>query len=97
MEEQQVGSKQIIDALQSMNNSTAEVKTASSEMTEGNKQILAEIHKLQTATDAIKDSVQEMHIGAERINETGAALSDISGKMAGNIKQIGAEIDLFKV
>ncbi|MCR4627866.1 MAG: HAMP domain-containing protein [Treponema sp.] len=97
MEEQQLGSKQIIDALQSMNNSTAEVKTASSEMTVGNKQILAEIHKLQSATDAIKDSVQEMHIGARRINETGAALSEISGKMAGNIKQIGSEIDLFKV
>ncbi len=97
MEEQQIGSKQIIDALQSMNNSTSEVKTASSEMTEGNKQILSEIKKLQTATETIKDSIQEMHTGAERINETGAALSTISGQVTENIKQIGAEIDLFKV
>ena len=97
MEEQQIGSKQIIDALQSMNNSTSEVKIASSEMTEGNKQILSEIEKLQTATDAIKDSIQEMHTGAQRINETGAALTAISGKVADNIKKIGSEIDLFKV
>ena len=33
----------------------------------------------------------------ERGEPYGAALSEISGKMAGNIKQIGAEIDLFKV
>ncbi|MCR4954574.1 MAG: methyl-accepting chemotaxis protein, partial [Treponema sp.] len=74
-----------------------EVKTASAEMTEGNKHILAEINKLQTATDTIKDSIAEMHIGAIKINETGSALSQISGKMADNIKQIGTEIDLFKV
>ena len=97
MEEQQIGSKQIIDALQSMNNSTSEVKVASAEMTEGNKQILSEIQKLQTATDLIKESIHEMHTGAQRINETGAALSTISGKVADNIKKIGEEIDLFKV
>ena len=97
MEEQQIGSKQIIDALQSMNNSTAEVHAASNEMTEGNKQILAEVQKLQNATDTMKDSISEMDTGARRINETGAALTVISGQVAENIKQIGSEIDLFKV
>lgn len=97
MEEQQIGSKQIIEALQSMNNSTSEVRSASNEMTEGNKHILSEIQKLQIATDTMKDSIEEMHIGAERINQTGAALSEFSGKVADNIKQIGSEIDLFKV
>jgi len=97
MEEQQIGSKQIIDALSSMNDSTSEVKTASTEMTEGNRQILAEVQKLQLATDTIKDSIQEMHQGAEHINQTGAELFSISGKMADNIKEIGSEIDLFKV
>ncbi len=97
MEEQQIGSKQIIEALQSMNNSTSEVRSASNEMTEGNKHILSEIQKLQDATDTMKDSIEEMHVGAERINQTGAALSTISGSVAENIKQIGSEIDLFKV
>ena len=97
MEEQQIGSKQITDALQSMNDSTSEVRAASGEMTEGNKHILSEIQKLQIATETMKDSIQEMHSGAQRINETGAALSTISGQMADNITKIGAEIDLFKV
>lgn len=97
MEEQQIGSKQIIDALKSMNSSTSEVKVASEEMTEDNKQILAEIDKLQLATDMIKDSIQQMQIGAQRINDTGVALSKISVKVGENIRQIGGEIDLFKV
>ena len=80
-----------------MNNSTSEVHSASSEMAEGNRHILSEIQKLQDATETIKGSIEEMHIGAERINETGADLSTISGKVANNIKQIGSEIDLFKV
>jgi methyl-accepting chemotaxis protein len=97
MEEQQIGSKQIIDSLQAMNNSTLEVKTAASEMTEGNKQILAEVSKLQNATQNIKGSIGEMHKGAKRISDTGSELSDISEKVGQNIKQIGSEIDLFKV
>lgn len=97
MEEQQIGSKQIIEALHSMNDSTSEVRSASDEMTEGNKHILTEVQRLQNATDEIKGSIEEMHIGATRINETGAALTTISGKMAENIKQIGDAIDLFKV
>ena len=97
MEEQQIGSKQIIEALKSMNNSTSEVRSASGEMTEGNKHILAEIQKLQDATETMKGSIEEMQTGAQRINQTGAALSDISGKVAENIQQIGSEIDLFKV
>ena len=97
MEEQQVGSKQIIQALQSMNNSTSEVKMASEEMTIGNKEILTEIEKLQSATDMIKGSVTEMHEGAKRINENGAALTEISGKVTESIKKISDEIVLFKV
>ncbi|MCR5316959.1 MAG: HAMP domain-containing protein [Treponema sp.] len=97
MEEQQSGSKQIIDALKSMNNSTSEVRSASNEMTAGNAHILSEIQKLQVAADTMRGSIQEMHVGAERINKTGSELSDISAKVAENIKQIGSEIDLFKV
>ena len=97
MEEQQIGSKQIIDALKSMNNSTSEVRAASNEMTEGNKHILSEIQKLQDATDTMKGSIEEMQTGAQRINQTGASLSTISGQVAENIRQIGTEIDLFKV
>lgn len=45
----------------------------------------------------IKESVGEMSLGAKKINETGASLSDISNEMKSSIKKIGVEIDLFEV
>jgi len=52
---------------------------------------------MNNSTSEVKTASAEMHTGAIKINETGSALSQISGKMAENIKQIGTEIDLFKV
>ncbi|MCR5285019.1 MAG: HAMP domain-containing protein [Treponema sp.] len=97
MEEQQEGSKQITDALHTMNDSTIEVKTASEEMAIGNKQILEEVQNLQNATSVMKASMEEMSVGAKKINETGSALFEITEKMKSSIRQIGDQIDQFKV
>ena len=96
MEEQEEGSKQISEALENMNDSTSQVRNASEEMSEGNKAILEEIRNLQDATTSIKSGMEEMSIGATKINETGAALSGISGQMEEAIKKIGDEVDLFR-
>ncbi|MDD7013386.1 MAG: methyl-accepting chemotaxis protein [Treponema sp.] len=97
MEEQIQGSKQINEALRTMNDSTVEVRSASHEMSEGNRQILEEVRILQDATDTMKQSMDEMSIGARKINETGAALSEIAYQMNSSIKEIGSQIDEFKV
>lgn len=97
MEEQQIGSKQIIEVLQTMNNSTAEVKAAGAEMSAGNRQILNEINRLQTTSDIMKSSMTEMSAGAKKMNETGSALSDISGTVNETIQEISKEIDQFKI
>lgn len=97
MEEQQTGSKQIVDALHSMNNSTVEVRSASAEMTAGNQQILELVKRLQEVTENIRQSMDEMQRGAGKINETGAALTTISSKVEDSVKEIGNEVDLFKV
>ena len=97
MEEQQIGSQQIVDALKLMNDSTGEVKNASHEMAIGNQAILTEIHNLQDATQVIKDGMNEMSIGAKEMNQTSAALSEISSKVNESINQIGTQIDQFQV
>lgn len=97
MEEQQIGSKQIIDVLQTMNDSTFEVKNAGEEMAAGNKQILDEVKSLQNATIAMKESVGEISTGAERINTSGAELSELSTEIGTSINRIGGQIDEFKV
>ena len=96
MEEQQVGSRQILDSLSIMNNSTSEVKTASHEMKEGNEMILKEIQNLQNTTLVIKQSMNEMAVGAKHMNDTSSALSNISAQVSDAIGKIGQQIDLFK-
>ena len=97
MEEQNEGSHQITDALHNMNDSTVEVRNASNEMAEGNKLILKEVQQLQNATMAMTQSMEEMAVGARKINETGAALSDVSNQINDSIGKIGEQVDQFKV
>lgn len=97
MEEQQEGSKQIVDALKIMNDSTSEVKNASHEMAIGNRQILDEVNNLQNATSVIKGGMEEMTVGAKAMNNTSAALSEISSKVGDSINMIGSQIDQFQV
>lgn len=87
----------IVDALNTMNDNTSEVRSASHEMSEGNRTILTEIQNLQTATGVIKDGMTEMTIGAEEMNKTSGHLSEISGKVNDSINRIGMQIDQFKV
>ena len=97
MDEQNEGSKQILDALKMMNDSTQEVRGASDEMQEGNKLILSEVQQLQNVTVSMKSSMDEMAVGAQKINETGAVLTEVSNRMKESIVKIGKQIDEFKV
>ncbi len=97
MEEQNEGSIQINQALHAMNDSTIEVRTASKEMSEGNKAILSEIKNLQDSTSVMSGSMDEMSIGATKINESGAALTEISKKVHDSIAEMDEQIDKFKV
>lgn len=80
-----------------MNDSTSEVRVASKEMEKGSELILKEIHELQDCTSAMNQSMEEMSIGAKKIDETGALLGDISGKVKESIDKITEEIDQFRV
>ena len=97
MVEQQSGSKQILSTLHTMNESTQQVRSASIEMSSGNKTVLDEIRLLQDSTTVIKDSMSEMTAGARTINETGSQLHTISREVSASIKEIGKQIDLFKI
>ena len=97
MEEQTSGSRQVIGVLHSMNDSTTEVRTASSDMSKENQAILSEVKNLQQATDVMLQSMKDMSAGARKINETGATLGQISSKMKDSITEIGEQIDQFSV
>ena len=97
MEEQNEGSKQIMDALRHLNSSTSEVRNSSQEMSGRNEQIVNDMAILKESTDLMNNSMEEMAVGARKINETGATLSEISVQVKDSINLIGAQVDLFKV
>ena len=66
-------------------------------MSDRNKQIVHDMKILSETTDMMNTSMEEMAVGARKINETGATLSEISGQVKGAIEKIGAQVDLFKV
>ena len=96
MEEQQTGSKQILDSIKIMNDNTFEVKTASHEMKEGNQMILGEVQNLQNTTLVIRDSMEGMSAGAKSMDQTSSALSEIAEQVRDTVEKIGGQIDLFK-
>ena len=59
--------------------------------------ILNEVQHLQNATMAMSQSMEEMSVGARKINETGAALTEVSGQINASIGKIGQQVDQFKV
>ncbi|MBR0099888.1 MAG: methyl-accepting chemotaxis protein, partial [Treponema sp.] len=85
------------EALHTMNDSTVEVRNASNEMSEGNKMILKDVQQLQNAAMTMSQSMEEMAIGARKINETGAALTEVSNQINNSISKIGEQVDKFKV
>ena len=97
MNEQQIGSEQIVNSLKDMNESTNNVRSSSKEMSDRNAKIMKEIEALKDITRKMSDSMTSMSNGAERISGAEEALSDISHKVKDSIDKIGSEIDLFKV
>ena len=97
MIEQSENSQQINQTLGDINDKTMEVHSASSKMTTESQSMLSQVQSLESATKNMKDSMSEMKIGAEKIDETGAALSEIVDKLKNSIEGIGSQIDQFQV
>ena len=97
MNEQQIGSEQIVNSLKDMNESTNNVRSSSKQMEDRNEKIMNEINSLKEITVKMRDSMSNMSEGAERISAAEESLSDISHKVKDSIDKIGSEIDLFKV
>ncbi|MDR0635873.1 MAG: methyl-accepting chemotaxis protein [Treponema sp.] len=97
MEEQGVGSKQILEAIGQVNEATLMVKGASEEMQEGSKQVIQESKHLEMATQEITNGMNEMASGANQINTAVSRVNDISWQNKDNIDVLIQEVSKFKV
>ena len=95
--QQNEGSKQITEALRNMNDTTVEVQRSSKMMNDQKNAVTDGMSQLSDVTAVMKSGMEEISIGARRINETGIALTEISGKVQEAIDKIGLQVDLFTV
>jgi methyl-accepting chemotaxis protein len=97
MEEQSVGSQQILEVIGQLNEITQMVKGGSEEMLEGSKEVITEGKNLEMATQEITNGMNEMATGADQINVAVNRVNEISGHNKENINVLVKEVSRFKI
>jgi methyl-accepting chemotaxis protein len=97
MEEQSVGSRQILDAIGKLNELTRQVQDGSAEMREGSKEVTTEGKNLEMVTQEITNGMNEIATGTDQINIAINQINTISGQNKENINSLVHEVSRFKV
>ncbi len=97
MQEQEEGSKEVLDAIKNINEVTTLVNDGSAEMLKGSENIAIEMGKLDELTRTITDSMNEMASGAVQISNAVQEVNEISQKNKQSIDRLAEEVKKFKV
>ena len=97
MEEQNHGSKQILQASGQVNDVTQQVKSGSQEMLEGSKEVIQESKNLGRLTQEITNGMNEMAVGSEQVNKAVANVSELTNRTKENITSLVQSTSRFKV
>ncbi|MCL1991798.1 MAG: methyl-accepting chemotaxis protein [Spirochaetes bacterium] len=97
MEEQEVGSRQIVNGILEITEITRKVKNGSSEMLQGANEVIRETGSLEIATREIGDSMNEMVSGADQINSAVSQVNSLSRQNSHAINTLVKEVSHFQV
>jgi methyl-accepting chemotaxis protein len=97
MEEQDSGSKQILEAIAALNEISRMVKSSASEMRIGAGEIIREGGNLAAQTAEIENGINEMANGAARINSAANQVNDASIQNRESINVLVREVKRFKL
>jgi methyl-accepting chemotaxis protein len=97
MEEQNAGSKQILDAITRLTSINQIVKNGSVEMLTGSREVIKESRNLEGVTQQLSDGMNEMSVGAEQINSAISQVNSISSENKESINSLAREVERFKV
>jgi len=97
MEEQEQGSKQILNSIQQVTEITRNVKSGSNEMLIGSQEVIKESKNLEVVTQEITSGMNEMALGADEINAAVNQVNEISIKNREGIDNLMKEVSRFKV
>ena len=97
MEEQETGSRQLLEGVSQVNEITRSVKGGSNEMLNGAKEVIQESTNLEKLTQEITSGMNEMASGADQINIAVNHVNDISSLNRQGIDALMKEVSRFKV
>jgi methyl-accepting chemotaxis protein len=97
MEEQETGSKQILEAVSRLNEITTVVKQESEDMARKGREVISGSATLEKITQEITAGMTEMASGADQINSAVVRVNEISGENRRTIGSLGEEVSKFTV
>ena len=97
MEEQGQGSKQILESIGSLNDTTQSVKSGSLEMLEGAREVMRETENLEKSTQEISGGMNEMASGADQVNTAVTHINDLTNKNRETADRLMREVSKFKI
>ncbi len=96
MDEQVVGSRQVLDALAEIQDISRKVADSSGEMTAGSSEVIDEMTRLAQISEEISQSINEMAGGAVEINQSVVHISEMTQQNNRSIETLAKEIGKFK-
>ncbi|MEJ5272682.1 MAG: methyl-accepting chemotaxis protein [Spirochaetota bacterium] len=97
MEEQNSGSKQILEAIKQISNITSNIKNDSAKMVNDSTKIKQVFENLVSVTFEINKSIDEMSVGLSQINTSISKIQDLSLINKENISKVAQEMNKFKI
>ncbi|GHV92201.1 hypothetical protein AGMMS50268_27040 [Spirochaetia bacterium] len=97
MEEQENGSRNILEAVTKLNELTTLVRKGSEEMTAEGQGVMRQSKDLESIAAEMANGMEEMAKGADQINIAVVRVNEISGENKTNIDTLNGEVSKFKV
>jgi len=97
MIEQDGASKQVLDALRNINESTGQVQTTAKELHLEAENVDTEMGNLTRIADTVAGSMDEMSAGAVQINSSAQGISGMAQDTEANIRKLESLIGRFKI
>ena len=97
MEEQGIGSRNILEAITQLNSVTDLVRRTSSDMTIESKEVVNQSNDLKRITTDVAGSMDEMTVSADEISNAITRVKEISEENKENIGTLNEDVSRFKV
>ncbi|MDR2314531.1 MAG: bacteriohemerythrin [Spirochaetaceae bacterium] len=97
MEEQAIGSKQILEAVERLNEITRKVKSSAGDMQKESREVIREGKNLKAAAAEIASGVDEISSRAGQVNGSVERLREIGEKNRENLNILGGAVSKFMI